>query len=395
MKKYKWVLPVLFLFLCTGCYNYRELNQIALTSAIGIDKTEDGKEYVVTVQVLNTQKQGSDSNYSGSQPKFILYEQKGPTLQHALRTIILESPRRLYVNHINLLMISEEVAKDGIKEILDFFARNTEFRKDFLIAISREETSKDVMQILTPLETLNSKNIHDSITTDAKFYGLATKVTFEDLLNAYLNQRTNVVLPSVEVVGNIKKGEGEDNIKQSIPDATVKLRPLAIFNGEKMIGYLTEEESRVYNYVQGNIQNSIITSSCSENGLFTAEIISTKTKLKPDIAKKKIDIQIKASASIKEINCNMNLLDPNSIQILENKINQEMEEVIEKDVVNIIQTYQTDIFGFEELLYKTDPSSYKKLKEQYGDELIESLKFDVTSNVKLQTKGNIVKEITR
>ena len=395
MKKYKWVLPVLFLFLCTGCYNYRELNQIALTSAIGIDKTEDGKEYVVTVQVLNTQKQGSDSNYSGSQPKFILYEQKGPTLQHALRTIILESPRRLYVNHINLLMISEEVAKDGIKEILDFFARNTEFRKDFLIAISREETSKDVMQILTPLETLNSKNIHDSITTDAKFYGLATKVTFADLLNAYLNQRTNVVLPSVEVVGNIKKGEGEDNIKQSIPDATVKLRPLAIFNGEKMIGYLTEEESRVYNYVQGNIQNSIITSSCSENGLFTAEIISTKTKLKPDIAKKKIDIQIKASASIKEINCNMNLLDPNSIQILENKINQEMEEVIEKDVVNIIQTYQTDIFGFEELLYKTDPSSYKKLKEQYGDELIESLKFDVTSNVKLQTKGNIVKEITR
>ena len=395
MKKYKWVLPVLFLFLCTGCYNYRELNQIALTSAIGIDKTEDGKEYVVTVQVLNTQKQGSDSNYSGSQPKFILYEQKGPTLQHALRTIILESPRRLYVNHINLLMISEEVAKDGIKEILDFFARNTEFRKDFLIAISREETSKDVMQILTPLETLNSKNIHDSITTDAKFYGLATKVTFEDLLNAYLNQRTNVVLPSVEVVGNIKKGEGEDNIKQSIPDATVKLRPLAIFNGEKMIGYLTEEESRVYNYVQGNIQNSIITSSCSENGLFTAEIISTKTKLKPDISKKKIDIQIKASASIKEINCNMNLLDPNSIQILENKINQEMEEVIEKDVVNIIQTYQTDIFGFEELLYKTDPSSYKKLKEQYGDELIESLKFDVTSNVKLQTKGNIVKEITR
>ncbi len=203
------------------------------------------------------------------------------------------------------------------------------------------------------------------------------------------------MLPSVEVVGNIKKGEGEDNIKQSIPDATVKLRPLAIFNGEKMIGYLTEEESRVYNYVQGNIQNSIITSSCSENGLFTAEIISTKTKLKPDIAKKKIDIQIKASASIKEINCNMNLLDPNSIQILENKINQEMEEVIEKDVVNIIQTYQTDIFGFEELLYKTDPSSYKKLKEQYGDELIESLKFDVTSNVKLQTKGNIVKEITR
>ena len=395
MRNYKWIIPFLFLILCTGCYNYRELNQIALTSAIGIDKTEDGKEYIVTVQVLNTQKQGSDSNYSGSQPKFILYEQKGPTLQHALRTIILESPRRLYVNHINLLMISETVAKEGLKEILDFFARNTEFRKDFLVVIGREETPKDVMQILTPLETLNSKNIHDSITTDAKFYGIATKVTFEDLLNTYLNQRTNIVLPSVEVVGNIKKGEGEDNIKQSIPDATVKIKPLAIFNGGKMIGYLTDEESRVYNYVQGNIQNSIITTSCSENGLFTTEIIATKSKLKPDIEKKKINIQIKATASIKEINCNMNLLDPDSIQVLENKINKEIEETIEKDVVNVIQNYKTDIFGFEELLYKTDPTSYKKLKQQYGNELIENLQFEVKSNVKLQTKGNIIKEITR
>ncbi len=395
MKKVKWVLPWLFLLLCTGCYNYRELNQIALTSAIGIDKADDGEGYTVTVQVLNTQKQGSDSNYSGSQPKFILYEQTGPTLQHALRTIILESPRRLYVNHINLLVISETVAKDGIKEILDFFARNTEFRKDFLVVISREASTEDVMQILTPLETLNSKNIHDSIMADAKFYGMATKVTFEDLLNTYLNQRTNIVLPSVEVVGNTKKGEGEDNIKQSVPDATVKLTPLAIFSGEKMMDYLTEEESRIYNYVQNNIQNTIVTTDCSENGKFTAELISTKTKLKPDIENKKISIQVKATASIKEINCNMNLLSPDSIQLLENKINTEIEETIEKDIIKIIQTYKTDIFGFEELLYKSNPNTYKQLKEKYGEELIENFKFEVSSKVKLQTKGNIVKEITR
>ncbi len=395
MKKIKWVLPWLFLLLCTGCYNYRELNQIALTSAIGIDKAEDGEGYTVTVQVLNTQKQGSDSNYSGSQPKFILYEQTGPTLQHALRTIILESPRRLYVNHINLLVISETVAKDGIKEILDFFARNTEFRKDFLVVISREASTEDVMQILTPLETLNSKNIHDSITTDVKFYGMATKVTFEDLLNTYLNQRTNIVLPSVEVVGNTEKGEGEDNIKQSVPDATVQIKPLAIFSGEKMIGYLTEEESRIYNYVQNNMQNTIITADCSEDGKFTTELISMKTKLKPDTENKKISIQVKATASIKEINCNMNLLSPDSIQLLENKINTEIEETIEKDIIKIIQTYKTDIFGFEELLYKSNPTTYKQLKEKYGKELIQNFKFEVSSKVKLQTKGNIVKEITR
>ena len=393
MKKYKWILPCLFLFLFTGCYNYRELSQIALTSAIGIDKAEEG--YKVVVQVLNTQKQGSDSNYSGSQPKFILYEKTGPTLQHALRTIILESPRRLYVNHINLLVISESVAKDGVEEILDFFARNTEFRKDFLIVISKEDETEDVLQVLTPLETLNSKNIRDSISADAKFYGMATEVTFEEMLNSYLNKRTNIVLPSVAVIGNTEEGESEDNIKQSIPDATIQLKPLAIFKDAKMIGYLTEEESRVYNYVQNNVQNTIVTAACSDQNKFTAELISVKTKLKPDIEKRKISIEVKANASIKEISCGLDLLDPESISILENKINAEVEKTIKNDIKKIIQTYKTDIFGFEELFYKTNPTAYKALKERYKDELIENLEFEVTSNVALLTKGNIVKEITR
>lgn len=395
MRKLKWILPLFLLFLFSGCYNYRELNQIALTSAIGIDKSEDGEEYIVTVQVLNTQKQGSDSNYSGNQSKFILFQQQGPTLQHALRTIILESPRRLYVNHISLLVISEKVAKEGIEDILDFFARNTEFRKDFLVVVSREQNPEDVMQILTPLETLNSKNIHDSIITDTKFYGMATKVTFEDLLNTYLNERTNIVLPSIEVIGNAKKGEGEDNIKQSVPDATVRIRPLAIFKDSKMLDYLTEEESRVYNHVQNNVQNSIVTLNCSDTGKFTAELISTKTKLKSDIQNKKIEISIKAKASIKEINCDLDLLKPSVISDLEDMINQDIETVIKKDIEKMIETYKTDIFGFEELLYKTTPNAYKKLKQEYDDELIENLKIEVKSDVQLQTKGNIVKEIKR
>ncbi len=394
MKRYQWIFPFFLIILFTGCYNYRELNQIALTSAIGIDQTEEG-DYLVTVQVLNTQKQGSDTNFSGNQSKFILYQQKGPTLQHALRTIIFESPRRLYVNHLNLLIISEKVAKESIEDILDFFARNTEFRKDFLVVLSREEDPDEVMQILTPLETLNSKNIRDSLMSDIKFYGVATKVTFENLLESYLNKKTNIVLPTIEVIGSVKKGESEDNIKQSIPDAAVKIRPLAIFNDDKMIGYLSEEESRVYNHVQNNIQNSIITLNCSKDRKFTAELISTKTKLKADGKNKKISISVKARASIKEINCDVDLLDPNTITKLEEMINQEIISTMEKDIQNIIKQYKTDIFGFEELLYKTDPNTYKKLKKTYQDELIENLEIEVSSNVELQTKGNIIKEITR
>ena len=157
MKIIKLFLLGSLLFFFTGCYNYRELNQLAITSAIGIDKTEDG--YKVTVQVINTQKQGSGSNSSGEQPQFFVYENEGKTLQEAFRYLILESPRRLYVNHTVLLLMSEEVARDGILNVLDLFFRDSEFNKQFLTAVVKESSARDVLTILTPLETLNSNNL--------------------------------------------------------------------------------------------------------------------------------------------------------------------------------------------------------------------------------------------
>ena len=119
MKKIKILLVTIIIFISTGCSNYRELTKLAITSAIGINKTEDGYELII--QVINTQKTGSDANASSDTPKFIVYKKKGRTIQEALRNIILESPRRLYVNHMALLVISEEVAKDDMDNIIDLF----------------------------------------------------------------------------------------------------------------------------------------------------------------------------------------------------------------------------------------------------------------------------------
>lgn len=394
MKRLRILIPLCMLFLLTGCYNYRELTQIALTSAIGIDKNQNG-EYVVTIQVLNTQKQGGDSSSSNDVTKFILYTSHGKTLQQALRTTIFNSPRRLYLNHMSLLLISENIAKEGIGDLLDFFARNTEFRKQFLVVVSRDPDPSDVMQVVTPLEALNAQNIVDSILSDAKYYGMTSKTTYEDLLKSYINPRTNIVLPSVEYIGNTEKGEGENNVKQSKPDATIELRPMAIFKDDKMIGYLTEQESRSLNYIKDKINNSILTCNCNKDGIFTAEIISSKTKLKADFEKKKITIAVEAKSNIKEINCNIDLLNSNTITEIEAIINQHLEEMIRDLIQNTLQKYQTDIFGFEELLYKSKPNEYKVLKKQYGEELLDHFDFEVVSKINVQTKGNIIKEITR
>ena len=55
MKKIRLLLITILIFISTGCYNYRKLTKLAITSAIGINKTDDGYELII--QVINTQKQ--------------------------------------------------------------------------------------------------------------------------------------------------------------------------------------------------------------------------------------------------------------------------------------------------------------------------------------------------
>lgn len=392
MKKIKILLVIFLIFISTGCYNYRELTKLAITSAIGINKTDDGYELII--QVVNTQKTGSDSNSAGDTPKFIIYKKKGRTIQEALRNIILESPRRLYLNHMALLVISEEVAEDDMSNIIDIFARDSEFRKQFLVLISKEKDTSDVLSVLTPLETLNAKKIKDSLYMDKAYLGITNIVNFEDLLNSYINNRMDIALSSIELEGNEDKGEKDDNIKQSNPDARAILSGLAVFKDNKLKGYLDITDSINVSYINDTIDNTIYTYECGENKYTSIEVVSNNTNIIVDKDNNEIKINIKNKANINEINCKINLQDEDEIIKLEKDIEQDMKKSIYNTIDKLVNEYESDICGFKELIYKSYPKYYKELKEKYGDDILKNINFKVDVDLTLSAKGNILKEIS-
>lgn len=389
MKKIKFFIIIGMIACLTGCYNYRELNQLAITSAIGVNK--DGDNYELLIQVINTQKQGTDGSSSSDQPKFVVYKTKGRTLQEAFRNIILESPKRLYVNHTALLIISEEIAKEGLNELIDIFARDSEFRKQFMVVISKKDDTNDIVSILTTLETLNAKNIKDSIITDSKYLGSSAVVPFEDLLETFLNDKMDLILPSVTMKGNDNKGKEGDNIKESEPDATVMLDDLSIFKGDKLVGYLNKQDSINVSTIRNEINNTIYTYECKKDKYVSIEITDSKTEIKPDF--KEIIINIKQKGNINEINCGINLEKHSDIEKLEKEIEKDMEKGILKTIDKSLNDFNSDVFGFRDILYKDNPNNYKKLTKEFGNDLLKNINFKVKVELNLYAKGNILKEI--
>lgn len=391
MKKIRLLLITILIFISTGCYNYRELTKLAITSAIGINKTDDGYELII--QVINTQKTGSDSNSASDTPKFIVYKKKGRTIQEALRNIILESPRRLYVNHMALLVISEDVAKDGLNDIIDLFARDSEFRKQFLVLISKEEDTSDILSILTALETLNSKKIKDSLYTDKMYLGISNIVNFEDLLNSYINKRMDIALPSIKLQGDKDEGEKDDNIKKSSPNARAILSGLAVFKDKKLVGYLNVNDSINVSYLNNTIDNTIYTYKCYDDNYTSVEVVDSKTNIEIDKEKNEIKFVIKNRANINEMNCSINIQNEKELGKLEEDMEKNMEKSFYKTIDKLISEYNADICGFKELIYKTYPKYYKELEKKYGDEILKNLSYKVDVKLELVAKGNILKEI--
>lgn len=160
MKKIKYLLLITILLL-TGCQNYKELNNIAITTAIAIDYLPETNEYSIITQVVNTinKKDSSSSN----EPTFLNFYSKSSSLTEAIDKIVLESPRKLYTSQTQIIILSKEIINNHLDEILDYFTRNPEFRGETLVLLAPNKEDLKGITIQTLLDNLSSSNIISSL----------------------------------------------------------------------------------------------------------------------------------------------------------------------------------------------------------------------------------------
>ena len=396
MKKY--LLIIIIIILLSGC-NYRELNDLAIVTAINLDK--ENNEYKVMVQVANPVK--SQDSAASDEPDFVTYTSYGSSLQEAFRNVIKESPRKIYGTHMQVLVISERLAREDLANIMDFLFREPEIRLEFSVVIEKEDDKEDnndnndnnedkdkALKTITVLDNLSSSNIESSLEAETKYLGTSMVINFEQLMNVYLNKYKEIVLPSLYVKGDINLGEEEENIKRSSNYTSVIIDNLAVFKDSKLLGYLSDKESISYNFITGNIKNTLASYNCDNGGSLVTEILKSKTSLDGDLKKKKIKVKIKGEASINENTCNYDLTSSKVIKEINDKVNDNIKEMVEKSFYNIRDTYNSDIWGLGDLFYKSDYKEFSKIEDKWEKEIFPEIKIEVDPEINLNEKGNIL-----
>ena len=127
-------LLIINMSLFTCCWDYREVDTLGIVSGIAVDKSTDGKNYLVSFEVMKISSGGIDSKTTTE-----LIKCEGKTIFEAARNAIVVAGKKLYFSHAKALIISSEVAKEGTAKVIDFFNRHVETRRDIGVYISKEK----------------------------------------------------------------------------------------------------------------------------------------------------------------------------------------------------------------------------------------------------------------
>jgi len=385
MNKIKYLIIVLLPLLLTGCYNYQELNDLAITTGLSIDYDKENEEFKVIAQVINPVKE--DDAKSSNETSFINYESKGKSLREAIRTIILDSPKRLYGSQMQILILSENVLNEKLPDIIDFFIREPELRPEFKIIIAKDEKALEGITIQTLLDDLSSSNILDSLETQTERIGITTVVSLNELTNMYLNPYLEIVLPSMIVKGSLEEGINKENLSTTKDETTIEITTTGVFKDNNFLGYLTEEESKTLNLIRGDIKNTIINMDISD-GFVVFEPNNIEAKIEAVPKENKVKITISGLAKVKEITGIMDLNNTKEVEKLQKDFNKLTEEMVLKTFNSIREKYNTDVFKFRDLYYKTDYKYFKENQSNWYEEIFPNLKLEVTSEIELYEKGN-------
>lgn len=377
MKNFKIALLTIAIlinsFIISGCWNYREVDKLSIVTGVAIDKSTDNK-YKVTVELAQT----SGGKETKTKPKLVTME--GKTLFDAVRNGISVSGEKLYWSHSKVIIISKEVAGEGISKILDWYTRDSETREDVYILISEEATAKEILEtgsgseeILSMMlgEVLNNENnLSEAPKTDILKYEIETAT-----------KGMSTIIPIVYLQPNGK----------NIP----MINGTAIIKDDKIAGTLSGEETKDLLFIRDEIKGGVLVEEADTTNV-TLEIFKSKTKVKPQVDgnKIKMEVSVETTVALDEVQGSQNFIDEEGLKNLEQKTENSLKSRMEAVVKKMQEEHDEDIFGFGTKLQENYPKVWKSISNNW-EEIFKDIEVNVKTKVHVKNSGVTSKTITQ
>ncbi len=388
MKKKLTIFCSIFLIipLLAGCWNQEELTQLAFVMALGIDKHKDG--YKLTYEIVNPGNVASSQMGGGQGTPIAVYTSYGENLTEAIYKATKEVSRHLYFAHTNIMVISEQVAKEGVLDILDFTDRDPVFRTTTQVFVAKNTSAEGIVSTLTILDKIPVNKIVKSLDTTERFLGENIKITIDDFIRGLVSNGRSPMANGVMLSGNKEAGKQMSNIASDKPEVIIKIDGLAIFRRGKLIGWIDHEKARGIIWVLNKVGGTDVSFDwLGKKKAVNMVARRSKTKVKAAIINGNpvINVKINVEGDVGEANADIDLSNPKMFEKMEVLAEKEIEKEVRSSIRDV-QNKKNDVLAFGDKIRRADPKLWAKIKENWEEEF-SKLQVNIHVDVFLRRNG--------
>lgn len=315
---------VSILLLTTSCNSYTELSDLGITSMLGLDYQNE--EFIVYTTII------ADRDNEENKEKYKTYHATGKTLEEAFENIYIQNSKKIYLSHMNLLVITEDLINNQLTTMIKHFLSNNEYRNNFQIVTIKSKLEELFYQEIT------AEEINKLITINMEESGTTRSIDFETFLKDILIDH-NTVLPTIKL------------------ENSIFIEGFTLIKNNQIYDFLSNEDAILYNYLTNEIKKTTF------QGITVYEnetIITTK----------KNNIEISITSTI-------------------NKQPELYQKELKTALLNLLTTYQQkqyDLLKLEYKIYQNDYSYYQK-----NQDVLNQLKFHIKIHPTI--KNNYLEEV--
>nr|WP_255524675.1 Ger(x)C family spore germination protein [Alicyclobacillus sp. SO9] len=367
-------------FLTTGCWDMKELNDRAIVISSAIDTTDDG-HILLTDQFANPSALGH--NVESPNERFYSMSSKGDTVLQAAQLLQLRLSRNIFVGHRRNIFIGQQTAKNGLNEIIDEFTRSPDSRIRTDMSIVQGANAGNVLKIPSVVEKLPSIA---ALKSRSVVGGGPPGTTYVEFLRAAASKTTCPTLPLVKI---------ESHPSDYMADAgshQLRFAGRAVFDKKlRMVGQIDYTET-VYRFWEvGHLTHQTFAVKIPNTGqsmsVYTNHL---KSKLKVRLKKRHLDVAVflYGDGRITENNTSLSLQKQSNIDKVQTALEQQIQSGLLQLIQRVQQDYHTDIFRFDRTCQKNYPLEWSKVTDQWP-EIFSHATVHVYAHIPIKTIGEM------
>lgn len=318
---------IILVFLLSGCSYNISIDDYYFINAIGIDYIND--ELInLSIQVPKVSNNDSGSSQSSS---FKIYSAQAQTINQAISILNNYLNKQINFSHCSAVIVSEELAKKGIRTYMNTINNNNEIRYNCQLIVS-SGTAYEILENISNSGEAYSARLFDYLKHSKEYTGYTANASFNDFCSNLNN--------------DVKDPIG---IYVSASNSNLEITGIAVFKGEYMVGKLDVIDSISHLLVSNELESCSISLNHPNNIDMEVKMYkNTEIDVSYINNSPFIEINIYPEANILYSEKDFDYSNEYNIGKAETLLNNYLEKNIYEYLYKITREYDADIVSFKE-----------------------------------------------